>query len=65
MGSMKRWALCKELRMGSILIKCMAEGFTKCEASLYFFALYILVLYWAEKIMFVDTMMLKRTITYI
>ncbi len=62
---MKIWALRKvELRMGSISIKCIAEGFTKHEASSFLFALYILVLYWAKKIMFVATMMLKRTMTY-
>jgi hypothetical protein len=56
MGSMKIWALRKmELRMGSISMKCMAEGFPKHRApSFFFFALYILVLYWAKKIMFVN-----------
>jgi hypothetical protein len=58
MGSMKIWAFRKvELRMGSIWIKCMADkGFTKPKASSYFFALYILILYWVEKIMFVHAM---------
>lgn len=38
MGLMKIWALRKvELRMGSFSIKCMAEDFTKHEASSFFF----------------------------